>query len=230
MTTQLLARTVGKIAVEVWTTPCIVTAAPPRQPGAAALVVPANGDLVGTAQPYFPMPPGSPSVADQPTSTWGGGSIGQGAFYPVQVIDGIVTQLGGRELRRLCADVPVAPSGERCPTGGAVVTSAPAGLADPYGWDYLVHACPPLWQGPKDMALLESTYASALSAGTGVAQTLALPLLGCGARQAPAPLSISAAAKSVANVAADDGDKGQTVVQFVLREEHLAEQLAEALS
>ena len=239
MTTALryLTRTVGRTVVEVWTTPCVVTAAPPSPLGAtaarrthAALVVPANSDLIGTAQPYFPMPPGSP-VTDQPTSTWGGGSIGQSAFYPVQVVDGVVTQLGGKELRRLCADMPrTSPAGERCPTGSAVITTAPASLADPYGWEYLVHACPPLWQGPKDAALLDSTYASALSVGASVAQSLTFPLLGCGARQAPVAVSISAAAKSVSAFAAVDRDNGEMVIQFVLREVHLAEQLAEARS
>eukprot|EP00908_Phaeocystis_cordata_P024281 Transcript_675.p2 GENE.Transcript_675~~Transcript_675.p2 ORF type:complete len:174 (-),score=52.46 Transcript_675:43-564(-) len=91
--------------------------------------------------------------------------------------------------------------GVRCPTGGAVVTRSHGELLELYS--ALVHAVPPFYRGPQEAeqweAGLTAAYRSALDAAAQYKLgTLALPLLGSGARGAGAELPIADALRVAA--------------------------------
>ena len=227
-------------SVFVSVTRCIVSSPPPVPAGRAslgagarALVVPANEQLVGTQFAYFPQVETTKEVGAQPN--WGGADLVAGMFYPVQVIDGVVGQMGGKALREVCADLPVVGSDDvRCPVGQAVATIAPGRLGDIF--DMLIHAVPPLWprRGTKSSAkdirdaerLLADSYLSAFKYASEMPprSVLLCPLLGCGARGAPVNVSIASAVESLRRVDFDLKTNNVSV-QFGLQDPTLAKTL-----
>ena len=101
----------GAIArLELCLTPCIVS----HPPGACdALLNPANERLDGT---QF-----DPSTAAR--------TFESTIIYPAQVVDGLVTELGGTELYRVLQALPCAADGSRCATGHALATPSGGELA-----------------------------------------------------------------------------------------------------
>ena len=154
------------VTVELHVTPCIVT----HPPGACdGLVNPANEQLQGT---QF-----TPAEAERNLS-------GPGLIYPPQVIDGLVTELGGPGVWRACETLPKDQLGRRCAVGSAVITQAHGELLCSYR--HIVHAVAPHYGDARWASLLRGAYASALSVASHAhLSTLAVPLLGSGARGAP---------------------------------------------
>jgi hypothetical protein len=248
VTVQVDEQELGMISVAVSVTRCIVTCPPPLPGGRAAgslvaLVVPANEQLVGTQFAYFPQVAGTKEVGAQPS--WGGADITSGGnmFYPVQVVDGVVAQQGGTALRELCAALPVVSDSDvRCPVGRAVSTRAPSHLGEHF--DRLVHVVAPLWgdegdesqhKSSEDQVELVSAYDSVFEHASGLppSSVLLCPLLGCGARGAPADVSIAAAVQSLQSLrrAADLTSASPSVpdvqltVHFALQDPELANSL-----
>lgn len=166
--------------------PCIVTA-PPGGGTCDALVNPCNERLEGTQ--FTP----SEVVANLPTA----GTV----IYPPQSIDGLVTELGGPELAAACSALG------GLPTGSAAITPAFGELLGTY--KNIVHACAPIYHG-EDKAwngaeadswssalhdCYHATYSAADDAGLA---NLAMPLLGAGARGAPAGKAAHIAATATA--------------------------------
>lgn len=135
-------------------------------------------------------------------------------LYPAQAVDGIVHQLGGLTLLDALQAEKANGHDEvgqpiRCPEGGVVITSnwmrwridmSQAGrpLAN-LPFDLIAHTVPPFWHGDKLVwaERLLSCYISSLNAVTEKTMTespnlgaeevcIASPLLGAGARGAPA--------------------------------------------
>ena len=107
-----------------------------------------------------------------------------------QAVDGVVTSLGGKALRELCARAR--PDGFGA--GDAVATAAP-GLP----FETVVHAVAPFWESPAWRADLLRVYQSAFALAA--ARDVATPLLGAGARGAPVADAAAAAAEAVAAAA-----------------------------
>ena len=108
--------------LELCLTPCIVS----HPPGACdALINPANEALDGT---QF-----DPSAAAR--------TFESSIIYPSQVVDGLVTELGGHTLYRTLQALPRAADGSRCATGKALATPSGGELACAY--PHLVHAVTP---------------------------------------------------------------------------------------
>ena len=208
-------------AVSLHRTSCAVTA-PPSLPG-AALVVPGNATLVGARATYFERgasgPPPEPAGGWAASSNWCGMDAGPQMLYPAQCIDGVVGQLGGRELR-------ASLEGRQCEVGAALATPPPHGsrLADAFS--LLVHTNPPRWpRGEPEAeseweALLASCHTSAFQAAQeaarGADQQLVVPLLGAGARGAPDERAAAAAAKAASSwlLATGSTGEGQAEVMF----------------
>ena len=240
----------SSISVAVSVTRCIVTCPPlfPRDLAAGSLValaVPANEQLVGTQFAYFPQLEGTKEIGAQPS--WGGADIGSHLFYPAQVVDGIVARLGGKELREVCAALPVVDDyGTRCPVGRAVVTNAPSQLGEHF--DKIVHVVPPMWQKhgssgcgkslgvrekeneDKLLEAYDSLFECVLRLPP--SSTMLCPLLGCGARGAPVNVSITAAVRSVLALtkAASALPAGDRIVHFGIQNPQLAESLEAELA
>ena len=164
-----------------------------------------------------------------------GESTGQHMFYPVQVIDGVAGQLGGKALREICASIPiVSPDGVRCPVGHAVITPAPHDLGD--NFDSLIHVVPPLWTRNKGIDceaqqyLLGTAYDSVFERLLEFPSpyTLLCPLLGCGARGVPVSVSIAEAAKSIRQAIKLGSNNGYRVV-FALQNHKAAKLLNDEL-
>ena len=247
------------LRVSVARVACIVSSPPPLPEGFTrrVLVVPANEELVGTRLAYFPNVGMERGAQPQ----WGGADIagygGAGAYYPVQVVDGIVGQLGGSQIRDVCEKMPVLMESEvdgitgttpiRCPTGQAVITNAPSRLGEHFF--KLVHAVPPLWPkgtiaSDKEQTLAErekhaelllySAYDSAFKHASILPEfsVLLSPLLGCGARGAPATMSIRTAVKAAKKAATSlsDSSTGVRMIQFALQDPELLSSLETKLS
>jgi O-acetyl-ADP-ribose deacetylase (regulator of RNase III) len=133
-------------------------------------------------------------------------SAGEGMFYRTQVVDGIVSEVGGKALRQACAALPeIHLDGSvdkevRCPVGSAVATPAFGGLRDSFA--LIVHAVAPLSGPTGDAAeierLLQECFASAVTAGYNAgADSLVFPLLGAGSRGVAVPVAAEVAARVV---------------------------------
>ena len=175
----------GRLSVEVWSTPCIVQH--PLGGWCDALIVPANESLVQTALPYFPIggPVPKPPPPGLSNAAWGGMEAGEGMLYSTQVVDGALAECGGKELAELCLRVPTDEHGKRCPVGTAVATASPVMLKASFG--QLVHTVPPFRSSAMWGSLLAQCYTQALGVclkGRNGRTTVALPLLGAGARGA----------------------------------------------
>mmetsp|Transcript_33329 Transcript_33329/g.55111 ORF Transcript_33329/g.55111 Transcript_33329/m.55111 type:complete len:247 (-) Transcript_33329:75-815(-) len=204
------ARNKNKIPrIELIVTPCIVC----HPPGDCdALVNPANEQLDGT---QF-----DPSTANSKL-------MGNAIIYPSQAIDGLVTDLGGDAMYRALQALPEHPSGGgRCPVGMAVLTPATGELVHAY--NHVVHTTPPFYNSPRwRQELFSCFFATFTLAEQARFHSLAVPLLGAGARGAP-----SVAAADVAAHAAIDwqGSQGALhVVRFCVQEKEVAELLQAAL-
>lgn len=204
-------------AVRVVVSRCVVTS---EGRFSDVLINPANERLVGTRLPYFPK--GGPVPEDTVSgaaavqrdwvppgfvSKWGGMEIGSEMMYSVQVVDGLITMLGGEALRRECRRLPVrGPWGSdiRCPQGEAVRTGAPGGLAKLFG--SIVHTVPPFFARDEQTgapsrewrALLRSCWLRALEEAA-PGPVITAPLLGAGARGAPVGEASRVAASAVAS-------------------------------
>jgi O-acetyl-ADP-ribose deacetylase (regulator of RNase III) len=202
-----------------------------------ALANPANEALVGTARPYFPR--GGPVPAREPpgltrsSAGWGGLDAGQHMLYPVQCVDGLVHQHGGRALREmLLAAAPVviedgggAGGGDpvRCRIGDAVLTEAPPSLP----FDVIVHTPPPFWGDAAWEARLAACYSSVLRLGSRAALgagsrslVVATPIMGAGARGAPVRAAARVLAHAIvggAGGATDYDDGGGTTTTAARR-------------
>lgn len=183
--------------LELVLTPCIVSHPPVES---AALVTPANERLDGT---QF-----TPAEAEAQLP----GARASAIVYPCQTVDGLVHEFGGAELLRLAHAVPYQRGGdlgERCRVGHAVCTPAAGELLDSY--QYVVHAVAPVYpHAPAYTSagadgrvgawrrLMVSTYHSALTAAAEASiSSLAIPLLGAGARGAPVEDAARAAAHAL---------------------------------
>lgn len=225
------------LRIELHLTPDIVSLPPlasrssraPTSSGRTALVNPANEALVGTRLPYFPMANEPPPGLQH--SHWCGMEAGAGMFYPMQVIDGLVHQRGGRALLEACQRLPEVGSGIRCRVGGAVVTEATGDLR--VAFDRVVHTVPPLYGANGWAALLASCYSSALAAAwcEAAADVVIFPLLGAGARGAPVVAAAQTAAAAVCGAPSPPQTGGLArVVCFGVREEAVAAELEAALN
>lgn len=206
----------GAREVRVHLSRCVVMSPPGGY--CEALINPANERLVGTKLPYFPK--GGPTPEDTVygaaavqrdwappgfVSQWGGMEIGGQMLYPISVVDGMVSMLGGKELRRECAKLAVlGPAGSdvRCPIGSAVRTGAPGGLGALFG--AIVHAVPPFFArtdadepAPEWRTELRRCWLRALAVAEPSA-SIAAPLLGAGARGAPTEEAARVAAGATA--------------------------------
>lgn len=122
------------------------------------------------------------------------------ATYPFQSVDGLVTEFGGAELKLALEAHHADPvSGVRCPVGSAKVTRRCGELAELF--DAVIHAVPPMYRLMPDARSWVEQTTSTYHAAFDVAQreglaTLAVPLLGMGARGAdvPKPTALKVAA------------------------------------
>eukprot|EP00322_Chrysochromulina_rotalis_P031658 CAMPEP_0115883516 /NCGR_PEP_ID=MMETSP0287-20121206/29606_1 /TAXON_ID=412157 /ORGANISM="Chrysochromulina rotalis, Strain UIO044" /LENGTH=213 /DNA_ID=CAMNT_0003339719 /DNA_START=165 /DNA_END=802 /DNA_ORIENTATION=- len=171
----------ASLRVEVCVVPCIVTSPPGH---CDAIVNAANERLQGTG-----FTPSECAVRLR----------GEGLVYPPQVVDGLVAEAGGVELAAACHALPeLAPGGIRCRVGTAVTTPAFGELLASYS--HVVHAVAPLydeleselWRKDLTAAFVAAfSHADALNLGT-----IAVPLLGAGARGAPPEEAAEVAAHS----------------------------------
>jgi O-acetyl-ADP-ribose deacetylase (regulator of RNase III) len=126
---------------------------------------------------------------------------GADMLYPAQAVDGVVTLLGGSELRAQLQAVPCnglkdeAGQPLRCQIGDSVITSGRCGQLP---FDLVAHAVPPFWSDGNWERALCSAYASSLEglvgrSGTAAELWIASPLLGSGARGAPSKQAAEAA-------------------------------------
>jgi O-acetyl-ADP-ribose deacetylase (regulator of RNase III) len=230
-------------AIEVWDTTCVVTnfglkdsttpktsnsntasawSSPPR---CSILINPANPNLSGVSDfPYFPKggpQPTRPAAKDAHhimgyVTQWGGMDVGQGMMFAANVVDGLVHQLGGKELQHELSLVGSSPGS--CPEGMAVWTRVPESTELRSHYEAIVHTVPPFY-GHSDHALLEKCYQSSLQLiqehATSIASTfeddddddqqqgtsnsrttirVACPLLGAGCRGFPSGEAMERAA------------------------------------
>jgi O-acetyl-ADP-ribose deacetylase (regulator of RNase III) len=169
-----------RLRLEVHRTACIVTHPPGVTPN-DALVNPANERLVGTQ--FSPEECWKELYGDPVQSRWDRDF----ATYPFQSVDGLVTEFGGEELKRALEAQPKGADGVRCQVGGAVVTRQCGELDEIFRG--IVHAVPPFYRLAPDpdawAAQMTLTYHSAFDAAQQAGfTTLAVPLLGAGARGA----------------------------------------------
>ena len=113
-------RKLGQLSVTVERTTCIVRASKTRD----VLINAANEALAGAQLPYFPRggpcPPPLPKGIDNANS-WGALETGPGFVFREHAVDGVVSSLGGKALRDLCARARPDDFG----AGSAVATAAP---------------------------------------------------------------------------------------------------------
>ena len=167
-------RKLGPLRVVVERTTCVVRASTTKD----VLINAANESLVGAQLPYFPRggpcPPPLPEGLGNNANSWGALETGPGFVFREHAVDGVVSSLGGKALRDLCARAR--PDGFAA--GDAVATAAP-GLP----FETLVHAVAPFWESVIDAATRRACAAAfALAAGRDVA-----PRLAARARAHPSP-------------------------------------------
>ena len=183
-------RKLGPLRLVVERTTCVVRASTTRD----VLINAANESLAGAQLPYFPRggpcPPPLPEGLGNNANSWGALETGPGFVFREQAVDGVVTSLGGKALRDLCARARPHGFG----AGSAVATAAP-GLP----FETVVHAVAPFWESPSWRADLLRAYQKAFALAA--ARDVATPLLGAGARGAPVADAAAAAAEAVAAAA-----------------------------
>ena len=157
-----------------------------------ALVNPANERLAGTQ--FSPEECWRELHGDPTTGRWSEDL----AVYPHQSVDGLVSEFGGKELHAALETLPANPEGVRCPTGAAIVTPTFFELRELYG--SIIHATPPFFaqldHAEWERTLIATYHAAFDTARAAHLTTIAVPLLGAGARGAPISDAISVAAKA----------------------------------
>ena len=225
-------------SIEVHRTACIVTHPPGGDDANAALVNPANERLQGTR--FTPNECWTNLHGDPSTGRWDADL----PVYPHQSIDGLVSEFGGEELR-IALDA-ISGSDVRCPTGSALATPALGELRELYR--VLIHCVPPFYPVPRAQqakakqeaqrtsvlwaAQLSATYHAAFDiARRDGLSTLAVPILGAGARGAPLAEALAVAAEATVSwgVARAYTDTGLTV-RFGVQDSSTAHALADAIS
>ena len=216
------------LLVELHLTPCVVTN--PPGPHVDALVNPANERLAGK---QF-----TPAECSRHLTA------GTTLLYPPQVVDGLVHGMGGDSsggdssgataLAKALAAIPIVEGTDnvRCPTGAAVATKAYGELR--HSFSTIIHAVAPFYDDDelaRWRVLLRSTYRSALRvAAEARCEALALPLLGAGARGAPAAAAAMVAAEAMAEAGGQSASNGQAVVaRIAVQDDDIAEVVAEAM-
>lgn len=186
-------------------TPCIVTSPPD---GVTALVNPANERLQGTQ--FTP---------NECSRRLPGGLAG--IIYPPQVIDGLVTELGGPAMAAALEEAG------GCMTGRAVVTPATGELTACF--THVVHTVAPFHGDEQWREQLADAYRAAFDAScaAGLAE-LAVPLLGAGARGAPPAEAADVAADVAASWQAPAGAP-LALLHFCVQDELVAQSLTEQL-
>ncbi len=226
---------VRRAGVEVWDTTCVVTnMASPYVSDCPVLINPANPRLSGvSAFPYFPRGGPEPATEFKPSkdahpimgyvSQWGGMEVGQGMMFPANVVDGLVHQLGGRQLQSACQERLRDLRIDRIEEGQALATPAVGNLATSTDFRYIVHTVPPFFD-QTDNSLLAACYRNSLELASTLAQTalntsgrrdvhgqgdsvlldcdhnqvrVACPLLGAGCRGFPLQEAVDVAARSL---------------------------------
>ena len=148
-------------------------------------------------------------------------SAGEGMLYPVESVDGVVTAIGGRALRKLCAEAVAELPGGRLEPGQAAITLS-GGLERSFG--YIIHTVPPFASDPDCDELAAACYHSVVALGRRHdIDSLALPLLGTGSRGQ----GLQAGAKIAARALGACGD-GRMLHVCVVVNSHDAEQGAGA--
>lgn len=163
-----------------------------RDVKADVLVNSANEGLCGTQFPYFPLNPDCENNE---------------IYYKDDVLDGQLHALAGRELEKACERVPPLDGPQRgivlrCDVGDVRLTEAPGGLGERF--QCIAHAVAPLWDGDEDGAdgqershELRSAHAAAYTAASSAGWTsVAMPLLGAGAKRFPLSLAVSIATEA----------------------------------
>jgi len=213
--------------IEVHRTACIVTHPPGGELNNHALVNPANESLAGTR--FTPDECWRNLHGDPTTGRWSEDF----AVYPTQVVDGLVTEFGGEALRVVLESQPADAQGRRCPVGNAVVTPALHELRELYG--SLVHAVPPFRRGLDPSVWsdqLVATYHAAFDAAcrNGLT-TLAVPLLGAGARGALKGEAMAVAAKAAVTWRMQDPGPREAapIARFGVQDSTTAHRLIDAL-
>lgn len=244
-------------AIEIWTTTCIVSnfhfdnddnddnnATKPT-----VLINPSNPQLTGVSNfPYFPR--GGPVPKEKPmsmhkdwqplgfVSSWGGMEVGTGMLFPVSVVDGLVHQHGGWRLQAECAlkqkvAAAFGSTGDACPIGDAVVTSAGTDLLKEC-YDWVVHTTPPFYKfhkGSPEEALL-SCYRNAFALGFEKGDRVATTLIGSGARGFPPDQAIHVAAEATQEWYQSDANgssSNEQALMFGLLEQTHADKLIKVL-
>jgi O-acetyl-ADP-ribose deacetylase (regulator of RNase III) len=162
--------------------------------------------------------------------------VGSGMLFPVSVVDGLVHQLGGWSLQ---AELSLKRFGskEPCPVGRACRTSAGQGaLRDEY--DAIVHTTPPFYKydgEPKEK--LRECYKSALHSAFENQDkdwSVAIPLLGAGARGFPVDVAIDIAAGAAVEWCQTEQDESASTcfaqtIAFGLLEDENAQDLSDGI-
>ena len=210
--------------IEVHRTACIVTHPPGGERANHALVNPANDQLVGTR--FTPEECWKNLHGDPTTGRWDKDFV----VYPHQAIDGLVSEFGGDGLAAALAAQPADAHGRRCRVGSALMTPAFSELLELY--EGLIHAVPPTYRllEPHEWAdQLRSTYHAAFHTAqrAGVA-TLAVPLLGAGARGAPMADAILVAAEAAISWRGEE-ELSAPIARFGVQDSTTAHALIDAL-
>jgi O-acetyl-ADP-ribose deacetylase (regulator of RNase III) len=167
------------------------------------LLNPANPQLSGVSKfPYFPIggpqpPPGFEINKDTHpimgyVSQWGGMEVGLGMMFASNVVDGLVHQLGGKELQRQLQQILLRRQRQwgvttQLAEGEAVVTTTEnvGKLKETTGYQFIIHAVPPFYRHENNTSIddesvvsteevLAETYRNALRAAADLAPSLLL--------------------------------------------------------
>ncbi|KAG7348881.1 macro domain containing protein [Nitzschia inconspicua] len=168
--------------IEVWDTTCVVHNMTKKQNDNVSAAVgsggggsdsyhillnPANPQLSGVSKfPYFPIggpqpPPGFEIQKDTHpimgyVSQWGGMEVGNGMMFASNVVDGLVHQLGGKELQRALQQALEEHGVTQLQEGQAVATTAQVGtFHKTTGYQYIIHAVPPFYQLKNNTTIMD---------------------------------------------------------------------------
>jgi O-acetyl-ADP-ribose deacetylase (regulator of RNase III) len=216
----------SRLTVEVWDTTCVVTNMPEEF---HILINPANPQLSGVSKfVYFPVggpqpPPNFQINKDAHpimgyVSQWGGMEVGDGMMFAANVVDGLVHQLGGRQLQKVCQETLQSHPNGRLSEGQAIHTTAVGELTEQTPYNVIVHAVPPFYKQSNNTditnnvtteAVLAATYHNALnvaavqgspsstSTDSNHRIRIATPLLGAGCRGFPVDVAMEMAAMAL---------------------------------
>lgn len=230
----------SSLQVEVWDSTCVVHNMQPQPQQSHRptveychhniLLNPANPQLSGVSKfPYFPIggpqPPEDFAIQKDThpimgyVSQWGGMEVGNGMMFASNVVDGMVHQLGGKDLQRQLQQVLQENGVSQLKEGEAVLTSTAniGTIQETTGYQYIIHAVPPFYNDEHNTAIsrdgtstkevLAETYRNAIriAASEWAPQInddtyrirVATPLLGAGCRGFPVDAAIDVAATTL---------------------------------